>query len=111
METAIMPDFYQTQRGAKFFDGQLPSLIRRMEKIGSELERANDLKEKALQPGSIENVLLFEGGTITELQEQINEGVRGFIIMSVQVVPLTIGYIAIATCAGQCKCAAQEARA
>ena len=40
--------FHETVMGQRFFQGQLPKLIKALEKIGAELERANDLKEKEL---------------------------------------------------------------
>ncbi len=39
--------FFQTMMGRKFFEGQLPRLIKALEKIAEELKRANDLKEEA----------------------------------------------------------------
>lgn len=41
--------FSQTVIGRRFFEGQLPRLIQALEKVGDELERANDLKEKELK--------------------------------------------------------------
>jgi hypothetical protein len=43
------PDFFQTMMGRKFYEGDFPKLVKAMEKIGNELERANDLKEKEMQ--------------------------------------------------------------
>lgn len=37
--------FFQSVMGKRFFEGQLPRLIKALEKIGQELERANNLKE------------------------------------------------------------------
>lgn len=42
------PRFDETVRGRKFFDGQLPRLIKAIEDNTAELKRANDLKEKEL---------------------------------------------------------------
>lgn len=43
------PRFDETVRGRKFFDGQLPQLIKAIEANTAELKRANDLKEKDLE--------------------------------------------------------------
>jgi hypothetical protein len=40
------PKFFQTIMGRSFFDGQLPRLIKALEKIGCELERFNNSQEK-----------------------------------------------------------------
>ena len=37
--------FDETPRGRKFFEGQLPQLIKAIEENTAELKRANDLKE------------------------------------------------------------------
>lgn len=37
--------FFQTVMGRKFFEGQLPRLIKALERIADELKRANNLKE------------------------------------------------------------------
>ena len=42
-------EFESTVRGARFFDGHVPAIIKALEKIGKELERANDLKETELK--------------------------------------------------------------
>jgi hypothetical protein len=39
-------EFFETVAGRRFFEKQLPDLIRAMEKIAAELQRSNDLKEK-----------------------------------------------------------------
>ena len=36
-----MPEFHETGYGRKFFDGDLPKLIKAIEKVGRELERFN----------------------------------------------------------------------
>ena len=41
--------FDETVRGVKFFDRQLPDLIKAIEKNTAEMKRANDLKEKELE--------------------------------------------------------------
>ena len=38
----VYPKFFQTIAGRSFFEGQLPRLIKALEKIGMELERYND---------------------------------------------------------------------
>lgn len=47
------PRFDETVRGRKFFDGQLPQLIKAIEANTAELKRANDLKEKELEQWDI----------------------------------------------------------
>ena len=42
------PRFDQTMRGRKFYDADLPRLIKAIEANTAELKRANDLKEKEL---------------------------------------------------------------
>lgn len=42
------PRFDETQRGRKFYDSQLPKLIKAIEENTAELKRANDIKEKEL---------------------------------------------------------------
>ena len=39
-------EFFQTVLGRKFYERDMPQLIKQLEKIGAELERANELKEK-----------------------------------------------------------------
>lgn len=39
-----MHQFHETIYGRRFFDSQLPQLIKQLENIGNELKRANDLK-------------------------------------------------------------------
>lgn len=41
--------FDETVRGRKFFDGQLPKLIKAITENTEELKRANDLKELELR--------------------------------------------------------------
>lgn len=38
----------ETKRGRKFYDSQLPKLIKAIEENTAELKRANDIKEKEL---------------------------------------------------------------
>lgn len=42
------PRFDETMRGRKFYDADLPRLIKAIEANTAELKRANDLKEKEL---------------------------------------------------------------
>jgi hypothetical protein len=42
-------NFFQTIMGKKFYEGDVPKIVRALEKIGKELERANDLKEEELE--------------------------------------------------------------
>jgi hypothetical protein len=44
-----MVEFFQTVYGKRFFDCQLPALIKNLAEIAQELKRANDLKEKELK--------------------------------------------------------------
>lgn len=47
-----MTDFGNTLRGAKFFDADIPRLIRAIERVGDELEKANS-EESAIPNGDI----------------------------------------------------------
>lgn len=40
-----MPNFHESVRGARFFDGQLPKLIKVLERIANALEESNELKK------------------------------------------------------------------
>lgn len=47
-----MPQFHETGYGRKFFDKQLPDLIKAMERIANALEEQNELtKEKEKETG------------------------------------------------------------
>lgn len=39
-------EFFETVAGHRFFEKQLPDLIRALEKVAAELKRSNDLKEQ-----------------------------------------------------------------
>lgn len=41
-----MAEFHETQYGKRFFNGQLPKLIKELGRIADALEKANELKEK-----------------------------------------------------------------
>lgn len=41
-----MPQFHETVYGKRFFDSQLPKLIKTLERIADALEKQNELKEK-----------------------------------------------------------------
>ena len=41
-----MMDFIRTMYGKRFFDGQLPRLIKALERIADALEKQNENKEK-----------------------------------------------------------------
>jgi len=41
-----MSDFYRTTMGRKFYEADLPRLIEVLEKIGKQMESANQLQEK-----------------------------------------------------------------
>lgn len=40
-----MPEFFQTLMGRKFYEADVPRIIRTLEKIAAELERANNIAE------------------------------------------------------------------
>lgn len=44
-----MVQFFQTRMGEKFYQGDVPEILRQLHKISNELSRANDLKEKELK--------------------------------------------------------------
>ena len=41
-----MPQLHETYYGKRFFDVQLPALVKALEKIAKDLERSNDEKEE-----------------------------------------------------------------
>lgn len=43
------PQFFQTLRGRKFFELDIPKLASSLEELAAETKRANDLKEKELE--------------------------------------------------------------
>lgn len=44
-----MPQFHETILGRRFFEGQLPKLIEKLDTLANELKRRNDLKEQELE--------------------------------------------------------------
>ena len=44
-----MPQFHETWYGKRFFDNQLPKLIKEFGRIADALEKANELKENELK--------------------------------------------------------------
>lgn len=44
-----MPNFFQTLMGKKFYEGDMPRIVRSLEQIAKELKRQNDLKESELK--------------------------------------------------------------
>lgn len=42
-------EFFETILGKRFYEGQVPKMIKALEDIATELKRANDLKEKELK--------------------------------------------------------------
>ncbi|MDK7419268.1 hypothetical protein OWP16_04610 [Bacillus paranthracis] len=42
-----MPQLHETIYGKRLLEHQLPTLLKHLDKIGTELERANDLKENS----------------------------------------------------------------
>jgi hypothetical protein len=62
-----MAEFHETNYGRRFFDGQLPELIKNLGDVAMELKRANDLKEKELQIGNLAGLAdeFMEGKTGT----------------------------------------------
>ena len=49
------PRFDETVRGRKFYDSQLPKLIKAIEDNTAELKRANDLKEQELTSKGVDD--------------------------------------------------------
>lgn len=41
-----MPAFHETMLGKRFFENQLPKLIKELKRIADALEKQNELKEK-----------------------------------------------------------------
>ncbi len=48
--------FFQTQMGHKFYERDVPRLVQAMEVIAHEMKRANDMKEKELNAGTVKGV-------------------------------------------------------
>lgn len=53
--------FHETVRGARFFDHQLPQLIKALNRVADEMEKSRLAKEKA-----VEDKPTAEGGDINE---------------------------------------------
>lgn len=49
-------EFFQTVMGRKFYERDIPQLIKQLEKIGAELERSNDLKEGHNVPAELKRL-------------------------------------------------------
>lgn len=47
--------FHETQYGKKFFDSQLPKLIKELGRIADALEKANEKKENEKEASDYEN--------------------------------------------------------
>jgi len=60
-----MRDFYRTIAGRRFFDSDIPDLVRTLKEIAIELKSANDLKRKELK--------ISEKLMIKELRETKNK--------------------------------------
>ena len=60
-----MRDFYRTIAGRRFFDSDIPDLVRTLKEIAIELKSANDLKRKELE--------ISEKLMIKELRETKNK--------------------------------------
>lgn len=41
-----MKDFYRTSAGRRFFESDVPALVEALQKISTQLEKANELAEK-----------------------------------------------------------------
>lgn len=41
-----MPEFFQTMMGKKFYESDMPKLIKSLDKIATQMERLNDNLEK-----------------------------------------------------------------
>ncbi|EHV0765086.1 hypothetical protein KZ725_003058, partial [Listeria monocytogenes] len=44
-----MVQFFQTHMGQKFYERDIPEMVRKLNEIASELSRSNDLKERELK--------------------------------------------------------------
>ena len=64
------PRFDETIRGRKFFDGQLPQLIKAIQENTAELKRANDLKEAELKSKGV----LQEGESLQTERDSLHDG-------------------------------------
>jgi hypothetical protein len=45
----IMSEFFRTQMGRKFYDADIPQLVKVLERIATQMERKNKLDEKKWQ--------------------------------------------------------------
>ena len=53
-----MSDFYQTIMGQKFFNGQLPELVRSINRLADAIEESNRLRQKEEKPGPEADLLI-----------------------------------------------------
>ena len=44
-----MPEFHETKMGRYFYDGNVPRLIRALERIADALEKQNEMKDKEVK--------------------------------------------------------------
>lgn len=44
-----MPEFFQTMMGRKFYEKDVTDIVGHLKKISTEMERANELKERELR--------------------------------------------------------------
>lgn len=51
-----MPQLHETIYGKRLLEHQLPTLLKQLEKIGAELERANDLKEEVTKRDTLKQI-------------------------------------------------------
>ena len=59
------PQFFQTGYGRKFFDADLPRIIKALEKIAVELEKYNEPKIKLVKKCSLDHLAEFNEGSET----------------------------------------------
>ena len=56
------PQFFQTNMGRRFYDAQLPQLIKALERIADALEYKEPPDEQLMPPLDAETVLMFQNG-------------------------------------------------
>lgn len=63
-------EFYQTGYGKKFFESDLPKLVKALEKVGNELEKQNAYAENLMggMTGSRSNSIPLKEGLLDELR-------------------------------------------
>lgn len=71
-----MPQFHETGYGRRFYDGQLPALIRAVERVATALEKIADppkLDKEKVRVAMFEHLLLIHGLAEDDAREDTDE--------------------------------------